>query len=117
MKYLESCIKTFTPIPLLTSPLKGEEPGSLFLKEEEPGSLPLKGRVRVGLENVPHVRPLPFKGRAWEGMGSMKASRVSSLPLKGRVGVGMGEFLVCMTKFSYGHFRKCQLPNNKEGQQ
>ena len=79
MKYLESC----TPIPLLTSPLKGEEPCSL----------PFKGRVGVALGS----RGVPFL--------------TCSLPFKGRVGVGMGKFLVGITKFSYGHSRKCPFPN------
>jgi len=39
-------VAPFTPIPLLTSPLKGEELGSLpFKGRVELGSLPFKGRV------------------------------------------------------------------------
>ena len=37
------------PIPLPTSPLKGEEPGSLNLQGDAFGSLPFKGRVGVGM--------------------------------------------------------------------
>jgi hypothetical protein len=46
-----------SPIPLLTSPLKGEEP----VTEAEHFSLPFKGRVGVGMgENVVEFSPIPL---------------------------------------------------------
>ncbi|OGT05482.1 MAG: hypothetical protein A2143_03485 [Gallionellales bacterium RBG_16_57_15] len=72
------------PIPLLTSPLKGEEPCSP----------PFQGGVWMGREwmSASHVCPLPFKGRVrvWMGREWMSASHVCPLPFKGRVRVGMG---------------------------
>jgi glycine dehydrogenase len=63
------------PIPLLTSPLKGEELGSLPLKGEELGSLPLKGDELGSLPlKGDELGSLPFTGRAGEGMGSVSAA-------------------------------------------
>jgi hypothetical protein len=56
------------PIPLLTSPLKGEG-----------------WRRLAGISFKGDLRP-PFKGRVGVGMTGMPFS----LPFKGRVGVGMG---------------------------
>ncbi|MDP2822201.1 MAG: nitric oxide reductase activation protein NorD [Sulfuritalea sp.] len=58
------------PIPLLTSPLKGEELDSLPVKGEELEALPVKGEE---LDSLPvkgeELDSLPFKGRVGEGIG------------------------------------------------
>ena len=61
---LDNTDRYFSPIPLPTSPLKGEEPSRpLPLNEDEP-------KLSLPLEEEEPKRPLPFKGRDRVGMGN-----------------------------------------------
>jgi hypothetical protein len=62
------------PIPLPTSPLKGEETDAVSIKVT--GSLPLKGEETDAV-SIKVTGSLPFKGRVGVGMGLEHLFRVN----------------------------------------